>query len=134
MRKGMRRRSLFAAAAMGTVAAAILAGTANGRSSTHSSAAGSPVPATPQEAAKQVGNVTLTILDQELNPSGRTEYKQLIASFEKQYPNIKVKEFTKDFNSLTANETLLLAGSNVPDAVETDESYAVQGRLVKAKL
>src|SRR5581483_1105922 len=31
-------------------------------------------------------------------------------------------------------ETLLLAGSNVPDAVETDESYANQGRLAKAKL
>src|SRR5581483_9771597 len=31
-------------------------------------------------------------------------------------------------------ETLLLAGSNVPDAVETDESYSDQGRLAKAKL
>src|SRR5581483_11508448 len=87
-----------------------------------------------KQAAKQVGNITLTILDQELTPAGKVEFPQMIASFEKQYPNIKIKRLTKDFNSLTANETLLLAGSNVPDAVETDESYANQGRLAKAKL
>ena len=44
------------------------------------------------------------------------------------------ERLTKDFTSLTSNETLLLAGSHVPDAVETDESYANQGRLAKAKL
>lgn len=137
MRKVIRRRPVLAGAVVAVVAALAVAvvGTASGSSDAHRSATASTGSVPPQkQAAKQVGNITLTILDQELTPAGKVEFPQLIASFQKQYPNIKIKRLTKDFNSLTSNETLLLNGSNVPDAVETDESYANQGRLAKAKL
>jgi raffinose/stachyose/melibiose transport system substrate-binding protein len=136
MRKVVLRRSVVGIAALAAVVAlaVLVVGAASGTAGSASvRVAAASVP--PQkQAAKQLGNVTLTILDQELTPSGKVEFPQLIASFQKQYPNIKVKRLTKDFNSLTANETLLLAGSNVPDAVETDESYSDQGRLAKAGL
>jgi raffinose/stachyose/melibiose transport system substrate-binding protein len=137
MRNVVRRRPVLAIAAVAAVAALAvgIAGTARGNSNAHVGAGAAVDSVPPQkQAAKQVGNITLTILDQELTPAGKVEFPQLIASFQKQYSNIKVKRLTKDFTSLTSNETLLLAGSHVPDAVETDESYANQGRLAKAKL
>lgn len=125
-----RATALLAAAALAAVAAAC-SGTPSANVSTSSGKGAVP---TRQEAYKKAGKVTLLVVDQETSASGMKEFGQLNKAFEQKYPNITVKRVTRDFTSLVANETLLLSGSNVPDVVETDESYATQGRLVKAGL
>src|SRR5206468_10654160 len=84
--------------------------------------------------ASKLGDVTLTVWDQEVRGGQNAAITKLNASFQAKYPNIKINRVAKSFTDLQATLKLAASGPNPPDVVEANNGYSAMGPLVKANL
>jgi raffinose/stachyose/melibiose transport system substrate-binding protein len=124
-----RRSFAVLAAGVATLAAAACA---------PGSSAPPAAPATQQSAsavrtdAAALGNVTLTIWDQEVRGGQAAQMKQLNAAFQAKYPNIKLNRVSRSFDDLNTTLRLALSGNEPPDVVEANNGRSSMGAFVKA--
>ncbi len=126
-----RQTSIFAAlAASGLVAVTACAPGGSSGGSTGSSAA----PASDVKTdASALGDVTLTVWDQEVRGGGKAQIDKLNAQFQAKYPNIKLKRTSKSFDDLVKTVRLGLSGANAPDVVQINNTRADMGSYVAKK-
>jgi raffinose/stachyose/melibiose transport system substrate-binding protein len=84
--------------------------------------------------ASKLGNVTLTVWDQEVRGGQNEAMKKLNAQFQQKYPNIKIKRVAKSFTDLQTTLKLAASGPHPPDVVEANQGWSTMGPLVKAHL
>lgn len=125
----MRRRTfLGTTAVLGTAA---LAACAPG---SDSESGGKPAPKAGdiQTDPAKLGDVTLTVWDQEVRGSQNDAIEALIAEFGKKYPNITVKRVKQSFDDLQKQVGLALSGNDVPDVLQVNNARGDMGAFVKA--
>jgi len=83
--------------------------------------------------AGKLGNVTLTVWDQEVRGSQKAEIEALNKSFHEKYPNITIKRNAQSFDDLAKTLRLALSGPDAPDVVESNNSRSQMGAFVGAK-
>ncbi|WP_433443962.1 extracellular solute-binding protein [Nonomuraea sp. CA-141351] len=120
--------------ALAVLAAGALAVTACAPGSSAPPAATSAQPsasAVRTDAAK-LGDVTLTIWDQEVRGGQAAQMKQLNDAFQAKYPNIKLNRVSRSFDDLNTTLRLALSGNEPPDIVEANNGRSSMGAFVKA--
>ncbi|SEH03297.1 raffinose/stachyose/melibiose transport system substrate-binding protein [Nonomuraea solani] len=125
-----RRTSTLAALSMG---AALLAGCAPGSSAPPASTtapASAAAPVRTDPAA--LGDVTLTVWDQEVRGGQAAQMKKLNDAFQAKYPNIKLNRVSRSFDDLNTTLRLALSGNEPPDVVEANNGRSSMGAFVKA--
>ena len=80
-----------------------------------------------------MGDITLTVWDQEVRGGQDKQMKALNAAFEKKYPNITIKRVSRSFDDLTKTLRLALTGDDAPDVVQANNTRSQMGQFVKAK-
>lgn len=79
-----------------------------------------------------LGDVTLTVWDQEVRGGGNAQITELNKEFQAKYPNIKLARTTKSFDDLKKTVKLGLSGANAPDVVQINNTRGDMGAYVKA--
>ncbi|MDP4504227.1 extracellular solute-binding protein [Nonomuraea turcica] len=82
--------------------------------------------------AAGLGNVTLTVWDQEVRGGQAAQMKQLNDAFQAKYPNIKLNRVSRSFDDLNTTLRLALSGNEPPDVVEANNGRSAMGAFVKA--
>jgi raffinose/stachyose/melibiose transport system substrate-binding protein len=127
-------RRVFAALALAVVVAAC--GSAPGAKD-DDEAKKAATPAATVEAKpdiSKVGDVTLTVWDQEVRGGQRKQIEELNKQFMAKYPNVKIDRTAKSFEDLLKTVKLAVSGSDAPDVVEANQGRPIMGELVKAGL
>jgi len=118
--------------AVGTTGLLALAACAPGSSSSGSSSSERPASSVTTDASG-LGDVTLTVWDQEVRGGQEKQMSTLIAQFQQKYPNIKVKRVSRSFDDLTKTLRLALSGAEAPDVVQANNTRSQMGQFVTAK-
>lgn len=79
-----------------------------------------------------LGDVTLTVWDQEVRGSQNDALVTLNEAFMEQYPNITIERQSQSFDDLKAQVTLALSGNDVPDVVQVNNARGDMGQFVTA--
>ncbi|GMA38182.1 hypothetical protein GCM10025883_02270 [Mobilicoccus caccae] len=79
-----------------------------------------------------MGDVTLTVWDQEVRGGQDAQLKALNAAFMQKYPNIKIERNSRSFDDLVKTLRLALSGDDAPDVVQANNTRAQMGEFVKA--
>ena len=87
---------------------------------------------TVQTDASKLGDVTLTVWDQEVRGGQKAQMDELNKQFEAKYPNIKLKRVSRSFDDLKTTLRLALSGNEPPDVVEANNGRSDMGEFVKA--
>ncbi|AKU16001.1 extracellular solute-binding protein [Luteipulveratus mongoliensis] len=114
------------------VGALTVAGCTPGSNGDDTKTSAPPTASVTTDAAK-MGNVTLTVWDQEVRGGQQKQMSTLIAQFEKTYPNIKIKRVSRSFDDLTKTLRLAMSGNDAPDVVQANNTRSQMGEFVKAK-
>jgi raffinose/stachyose/melibiose transport system substrate-binding protein len=77
-----------------------------------------------------MGDITLSVWDQEVRGSQNAEIEALNAAFQEKYPNITIKRNAQSFEDLQKTLKLALSGPDAPDVVEANNSRSQMGTLV----
>ncbi len=85
-----------------------------------------------QTDASKLGNVTLTVWDQEVRGGQDEQMKKLNDAFHAKYPNITIKRVSRSFDDLGTTLRLALSGNDAPDVVEANNGRSDMGQFVKA--
>ena len=110
---------------------------APGSSDTSASNTRSPE-ATPESTAtvrtdpSTLGEVTLTVWDQEVRGGQNEQMEALNAAFQEKYPNITIERVSRSFEDLGTTLRLALSGNDAPDVVQANNGRADMGQFVKA--
>lgn len=120
------KRRLFLAAAASSTLAACAPGTVVDPSP-------SPTPADPvNRDIAELGDVTLTVWDQEIRGGQNDQIEQLNALFEEAFPNVSIRRLSQSFDDLRKQTTLALSGNDVPDVIQVNNARADMGSFVEA--
>jgi len=96
----------------------------------------STAPASPRASVNidpaAMGNVTLTVWDQEVRGGQNDEITALNAQFQAKYPNIKLDRHAQSFDDLQKTGRLVLTGPDAPDVIEANNSRSQMGAFVTA--
>ncbi|WP_040282682.1 ABC transporter substrate-binding protein [Tessaracoccus massiliensis] len=79
-----------------------------------------------------LGDVTLTVWDQEVRGSQNDALVALNEAFMKEYPNVTIERQSQSFDDLKAQVTLALSGNDVPDVVQVNNARGDMGQFVTA--
>jgi raffinose/stachyose/melibiose transport system substrate-binding protein len=82
----------------------------------------------------KLGNVTLTVWDQQVRGGQNDEVEELNKQFMAKYPNVTIKRTKKSFDDLQKTLKLAVSGTDAPDVVQANQGYGQMGAMVKAKL
>lgn len=118
-----------AAVAGGLALALALAGCAPGTGQTDAPAAPAGEISTD---ISQVGEVTLTVWDQEVRGGQNEQIEQLNAAFEELYPNVTIERNSQAFDDLATTLRLALTDDNAPDVVQANNGRNTMGAFVEA--
>ncbi|QYC42535.1 Multiple sugar-binding protein precursor [Nonomuraea coxensis DSM 45129] len=118
--------------AIALLAAAALALTACAPGSSAPPAPPSQAPSAVRTDAAALGDVTLTVWDQEVRGGQAAQMKQLNDAFQAKYPNIKLNRVSRSFDDLNTTLRLALSGNEPPDVVEANNGRSSMGAFVKA--
>ncbi|MBE1593702.1 ABC transporter substrate-binding protein [Nonomuraea angiospora] len=120
--------------ALAVLAASALAMTAcaPGSSAPPAATSAQPSASSVRTDAAALGNVTLTIWDQEVRGGQAAQMKQLNDAFQAKYPNIKINRVSRSFDDLNTTLRLALSGNEPPDIVEANNGRSSMGAFVKA--
>jgi raffinose/stachyose/melibiose transport system substrate-binding protein len=88
--------------------------------------------ATAKPDIAKAGPVKLTVWDQEVRGGQNAQMKQLIAAFQKKYPNVTINRVAKSFTDLQKTLKLAVSGPDAPDVVEANQGRPIMGALVTA--
>ncbi len=127
-------RRVFAALALSVLVAAC--GSAPGAKD-DSAAKKTATPAASVDAKPDIsklGDVTLTVWDQEVRGGQKKQIEQLNQEFMEKYPNVKIDRVAKSFEDLLKTVKLAVSGPKAPDVVEANQGRPIMGELVKAQL
>ncbi len=124
-------RSPRVALTAGALGVAVLAACAPGTGSDTTSDPAPTVGAVRTDAAA-LGNVTLTVWDQEVRGGQAAQMQQLNTEFHAKYPNITIKRVSRSFDDLKTTLRLALSGNEPPDVVEANNGRSDMGEFVKA--
>ncbi len=93
-------------------------------------------PASPQGSVNTdpatLGDITLTIWDQEVRGGQNDEIEELNRQFQAKYPNIKLNRHAQSFDDLQKTGRLVLTGPDAPDVIQANNSRSQMGAFVKA--
>ncbi|MEO3885357.1 extracellular solute-binding protein [Nonomuraea sp. B5E05] len=123
---GSRTLAALAAAALALTACA------PGSSAPPAATPSQPSASAVRTDAATLGDVTLTVWDQEVRGGQAAQMKQLNAAFEAKYPNIKLNRVSRSFDDLNTTLRLALSGNEPPDVVEANNGRSSMGAFVKA--
>lgn len=126
-----RRTILTGTAALGGLG--ILAACAPGSGGSGGDSAPAPKSGDVKTDVASLGDISLTVWDQEVRGSQNDAIEALIAKFEKKYPNVTVKRTSQSFDDLTKQTALALSGNDVPDVLQVNNARADMGEYVKAQ-
>ena len=128
-----RTRTLRAAATAVTALGAglVLAACAPGGSDSSASSS-APAPSSVKTDAASLGDVTLTVWDQEVRGGQEKQMSTLNAQFHEKYPNITIKRVSRSFDDLVKTLRLALSGADAPDVVQANNTRSQMGEFVKA--
>ncbi|MET0714021.1 MAG: extracellular solute-binding protein [Mycetocola sp.] len=79
-----------------------------------------------------VGDITLTVWDQEVRGAQNEQIEQLNAAFEKKYPNVTVDRVSQAFDDLNTTLRLALTDKDAPDVVQANNGRSTMGAFVAA--
>jgi raffinose/stachyose/melibiose transport system substrate-binding protein len=117
--------AVAAAALLGT---GVTAGATDGTDTTTPATEGSrPDPAT-------LGDVTLTVWDQEVRGGQNEQIEALNAAFTEAYPNITIERVSRSTDDLRTTLRLALSDDDAPDVVQANNSRSEMGQYVAAGL
>jgi raffinose/stachyose/melibiose transport system substrate-binding protein len=125
-----RTRTTLVALAVG--AGLALGACAPGGSDAGSDASSGPEPGAVKTDAAALGDVTLTVWDQEVRGGQEKQMATLNADFQEKYPNIKIKRVSRSFDDLVKTLRLALTGADAPDVVQANNTRSQMGEFVKA--
>ncbi|MFC6900292.1 ABC transporter substrate-binding protein [Nonomuraea dietziae] len=126
--RGAGTRAVLAAGVVALAAAAC----APGSSAPPAASPAQPSASAVRTDAAALGDVTLTIWDQEVRGGQAAQMKQLNAAFEAKYPNITIKRVSRSFDDLNTTLRLALSGNEPPDVVQANNGRPQMGAFVKA--
>lgn len=123
----------WARALAGGACAALLAlaGCAPGAGSNTGTAPATPRASVNTDAAT-MGDITLTVWDQEVRGGQNDEIEELNRQFMAKYPNIKLDRHAQSFDDLQKTGRLVLTGPDAPDVIEANNSRSQMGAFVTA--
>lgn len=79
-----------------------------------------------------VGDVTLTVWDQEVRGGQNEQIEQLNAAFEEKYPNVTIDRNSQAFDDLNTTLRLALTDKDAPDVVQANNGRNTMGAFVEA--
>jgi len=79
-----------------------------------------------------VGDVTLTVWDQEVRGGQNEQMEQLNAAFEEKYPNVTIDRNSQAFDDLNTTLRLALTDKDAPDVVQANNGRNTMGAFVEA--
>ncbi|MFB6610448.1 ABC transporter substrate-binding protein [Agromyces sp. NPDC056379] len=125
----MKRNIRLNAAALGGAALILaLAGCAPGTGST----GGNETTGEISTDISGVGDVTLTVWDQEVRGGQNEQMEQLNAAFMKKYPNVTIDRNSQSFDDLATTLRLALTDADAPDVVQANNGRNTMGQFVAA--
>ncbi|MGW9629672.1 ABC transporter substrate-binding protein [Agromyces sp. NPDC055520] len=80
-----------------------------------------------------VGDVTLTVWDQEVRGGQNEQMEQLNAAFMKKYPNVTIDRNSQSFDDLATTLRLALTDADAPDVVQANNGRNTMGQFVAAE-
>lgn len=81
-----------------------------------------------------MGDVTLTVWDQEVRTGQDKALQALNAAFEEKYPNVTLKRVSRSFSDLQKQLRLAISGDEAPDVVQANNARSDMGAFVQAGL
>ena len=81
-----------------------------------------------------LGEVTLTVWDQEVRGGQAAQIEALNAAFQEEYPNITIDRVSRSFEDLQATLRLAITDDEPPDVVQANNGRADMGAFVEAGL
>ncbi|MEC3978993.1 extracellular solute-binding protein [Amycolatopsis sp. H20-H5] len=81
-----------------------------------------------------MGQVTLTIWDQEVRGGQEKQITTLNEQFQRRYPNVRLNRVPRSFDDLRSTLKLGLTGNDAPDVVQVNNGKQDMGAFVKAGL
>lgn len=122
-----RRTPSLAVAAMATVAVVGLAGCTPG----------SDAPVQSEQPQGEVstdvasmGDVTLSVWDQEVRGGQNAQIEALNAAFEDEYPNVTIERNSQSFDDLVTTLRLAISSDDAPDVVQVNNARGTMGQFV----
>ncbi|MBN9613378.1 MAG: extracellular solute-binding protein, partial [Actinobacteria bacterium] len=85
-----------------------------------------------QTDVSKMGDITLTVWDQEVRGGQDEQMKKLNQAFMDKYPNVKIERNSQSFDDLGKTLRLALTGKDAPDVVEANNARNTMGQFVKA--
>ncbi|MBL3685871.1 extracellular solute-binding protein [Leucobacter zeae] len=85
-----------------------------------------------QTDVSKLGDVTLTVWDQEVRGGQNEQMEQLNEAFQKQYPNITIERNSQSFEDLGKTLRLALTGNEAPDVVQANNARNSMGQFIEA--
>ena len=82
----------------------------------------------------KAGDVTLTVLDQQVRSGQDAALKRLNAEFMKRYPNVTIERTNRSFEDLQKTVRLAVTRPDAPDIVQANQGYGIMGALAKANI
>lgn len=77
-----------------------------------------------------LGDITLTVWDQEVRGGQNEQMKQLNAAFEEKYPNVTIDRNSQSFDDLATTLRLALTGEDAPDVVQANNGRSDMGAFL----
>ena len=123
-----RRNTLAGAAAVAAllVASACAPGSDNTR--------GTQEPTSVKTDVASMGDLTLTVWDQEVRGGQAEQIAALNKEFEGKYPNVTIKRVSRSFDDLRKTLRLAITDDNAPDVVQANNGRSDMGQFVTAGL
>ena len=81
-----------------------------------------------------MGDLTLTVWDQEVRGGQQAQIEALNTAFQEQYPNITIERVSRSFEDLQATLRLAITDEEPPDVVQANNGRADMGAFVEAGL
>ena len=126
----MRSRPTTLLAAAGLIGAVALAACTPG-SDSDSGQSAAPTGQVTTDPAK-LGDVTLTVWDQEIRGGQKAQIEELNQQFQQKYPNIKLKRVSRSTDDLNTTLKLALSGNEPPDVFQANNGRPQMGSFVQA--
>ena len=80
----------------------------------------------------ELGDITLTVWDQEVRGAQNDAIEALIGEFEDEHPNITIDRVSQSFDDLQQQAGLALSGDDVPDVMQVNNARSDMGEFVSS--
>lgn len=127
----MRRRPTTRLIAVGALGALALTACTPGSGSDGTGSSAAPTGTVNTDPAS-LGQVTLTVWDQEVRGGQAAQIEELNKEFQAKYPNITLKRVSRSFDDLKTTLGLALSGNDAPDVFQANNGRPDMGKFVQA--